>query len=149
VGLLSLGSAELALGPRWRGVYRAFVAASTVLVLIVVLLYPAGRSDLSSGVFTNAPLLVNLASSVLTFPAAILMAAGAILGALRTSRWRSLWTAAGIIVISLAGFLFIVSIPVTLYYAEFLGVVLLFVGFGAVPSFSARSAATRAASGGA
>lgn len=133
VGILSLGSVENGLGPKWRRAYSAYVVAITALVAYFCATTVVSGSVLSQGVVTGSPGLgIVLSSTALTVPAAVLMAALALLGAYRHKVWRLAFIAAGIIVISAAGGLYIVAIPITLYYAEFIGVFLLYIGFGGV-----------------
>ncbi len=146
VGLLSLGSAEGALRGSARTVYTGFVGVASALVALTCLLEPASSAILNGGIVTgNPPRGIVLASTLLTVPAAALMAVGALVAARRERRWRLAWIAAGIIVISIAGALYIVSVPETLYYAEFVGVVLLYFGFGGIqPAHVARGIASPA-----
>ncbi|MCI4352768.1 MAG: hypothetical protein L3K14_05190 [Thermoplasmata archaeon] len=149
VGILSLGSAESGLPPNWRRVYTAYIALTTVVVGFFCATSPVGGGVLSQGIVTGNPSLgVILSSTALTVPAATLMAGLALLGVYRRRVWRLGYIAAGILVISAAGGLYIVSIPVTLYYAEFIGVFLLYVGFGGVRPSSLRQPASALAAGG-
>jgi hypothetical protein len=141
VGILSLGSAEANLTGRWRNTYFGYVGVMAAAVAFYCAVEPAGPDILSGGILVgNPPLGVVVTSTLLTVPASILMAATSILAAKRFHRWRLASIAAGIIVISIAGALYIVSIPETLYYAEFAGVVLLFFGFGGVRPVTHRAA---------
>lgn len=141
VGILSWGSSENGLPQKWRPIYMGYTLAVTAVVGVFCLLNPVSGSVLSQGVVTGNPSLgIILSSTALTVPAATLMAGLALLGVYRSHVWRLGFIAAGILVISAAGGLYIVSIPVTLYYAEFIGVFLLYVGFGGVrPSGLRRS----------
>lgn len=133
VGVLSFGSAENGLPAPWRRLYMAYVAAAAVVVGYFCVIDPVPESVLIQGVVAGNPSLgIVLSSTALTVPAATLMAGLALLGVYRKRVWRLAYIAAGILVISAAGGLYIVSIPVTLYYAEFIGVVLLYLGFGGV-----------------
>ncbi len=134
VGVLSLGSAELGLGRVARRIYTAYVALGCALVAWAVLATTIPQSILDGGVVTgNPPLAVIVTSSLVTFPATALMIGVSILGAVRQKRWQLLYVAAGIVVVTVAGTLYIASIPVTLYVAEFVGVFLLFLGFIRLP----------------
>ncbi len=138
VGLLSLGSAEAGLTGAWKNAYFGYVAVVSAATLAFCLLEPVGPGILSGGIVTGSPPLgILVASSALTVPAAVLMVVSSLMQARRQRRWRLAWIALGIIVISIAGGLYIASIPETLYYAEFVGVVLLFLGFGGVRGLSA------------
>ncbi len=148
VGLLSLGSARMALGSRWFQIYRAYVAGIGLLIAAIAFAIPVPVSVVVGGVIRGSPGLdLILASSLLTFPAAVLMAVTSLVGAWRTHRWNLALIFAGIVVISGAGSLYIVSFPVTLYYAEFLGVVLLFFGFLRIPAPASEPTGTRSVAG--
>ncbi len=130
VGLLSLGSAQLSLQGRWRAVWYAFVAVSGVSVAVVGALTFVPPSVLYHGVvWSSPPLALVIASSIVTFPSALLLIVSSAYGAVRQHRPRLLFITVGTSVIALSGSLYIVSFPVALYYAEFVGVVLLFLGF--------------------
>ena len=149
VGILSFGSAENGLPAKWRRVYMAYITLATAAVAFFCLTSPVSGAVLSQGIVTGNPSLgVILSSTALTVPAATLMAGLALLGVYRHRVWRLAYIAAGILVISAAGGLYIVSIPVTLYYAEFIGVFLLYVGFGGVRPSALRRPAPASASGG-
>lgn len=147
VGLLSLGSAELVASARWKPYYQGYILAATGLTAVAAALEPSSPSILVAGVVTGSPPLgLLLASILVTVPATLLMVGVSLHGAIRQKRSSLLYVAAGIIVISAAGGLYVAAIPVTLYYAEFLGVALLALGFLRLglaprPALSERSAA--------
>ncbi len=131
VPILSLGSLEARGG--WSGLraYRIYLAGAAASLFVAAALAPVSSSILQDGIVTgNPPDGILVGSILLTVPSSILVAYLALLGALKGGRRRLLFIAAGVVVISFAGVLYIVSIPVTLYYAEFIGFVLLFLGFG-------------------
>jgi len=130
VGVLSLGSAELALARRWRNVWFGFVGVASAACVVLGAGTPVPSSILVGGVVTGAPPVGPLiASSVLTFPSALLLIGASAYGAIRQKRPRLLFITAGTAILALAGSLYLVSFPATLYYAEFVAVVLLFLGF--------------------
>jgi hypothetical protein len=137
VGLLSLGSAELSLKGRWKQAWFGYIGTTSVLLGVVGFLYAAPTSILAGGVVSGLPSTpVVVASSLVTYPAAGLLIVSSLYGALRGRRFQLLYITAGTLVISAAGSLYLASVPVTLYYAEFAGVVLLFLGFIKVPLLS-------------
>ena len=146
VGILSIGSIETQSNLLLRRSYEAYIIAASLYAGFVAFTTPVDPSILTGGVVTgNPPLALLLASILLTVPGAGVLLITSIVGAFRTKRWSLLYIAGGTGVITAAGGLYIVAIPVTLYYAEFVGVFLLFLGF-VVPSFSrAPSAAPRPA----
>jgi len=149
VGLLSLGSAELLLPERARPIYAAYVVATSALVGYLSFTQSVSPTILSDGVFTGNPTLaVILASSLVTVPAAAVMVVGSLKSAFKLKLWRLLYVTAGILVISAAGTLYIVSVPITLYFAEFVGVLLLFVGFGGLPARSPTGSTAASPAGG-
>ena len=147
VGALSLGSTALALSPRMHRAYAAYVGATSLLAGWACFAAPIPATVVVAGIVTgNPPLTVLIASVLVTVPASVLMVAISLWTAYRQRRWQLLYIAAGIVVISAAGGLYIASVPVTLYYAEFVGVFLLFLGFLKLPS-PAASPSGRAATG--
>lgn len=149
VGVLSLGSAESWAGAVRRRLYAGYIAATSVATGLACLLAPSPASIVVGGVVSGSPsLAVVITSSLVTFPAAAVMVVGSIRDALRSRRWRLLGVAAGILVISVAGALYLVSVPITLYFAEFAGVVLLFFGFGVVPARGPATSGTASTTGG-
>ena len=75
------------------------------------------------------PLLIIYSSSIITFPAAAVLAIIAIKSYLKTKDIRNLSIVAGVIVVSVAGTLYIVQFPSLLYLAEFIGIAMLWIGF--------------------
>lgn len=133
VGVLSLGSAEEGLPGAYRSAWRVYVASMAAIVAITCFWQPAPASIVVNGIVTGVPPFgIVVASALLTIPAALLMAGLALHDAVRFRALRLGLIAAGILVLAVAGTLYIVSIPVTLYYAEFVGVILLFFGFGGI-----------------
>jgi len=137
VGVLSLGSAELSLSYRLRLVYGGYIVAATVLMGVLTFTTTFSSSVmLQSGVVTGLPpTLVQEGSILLTVPGALLMIIASLLAVIRKKRWNMLYIATGAIVLSASGSLYVASAPVTLYYGEFIGIFLLFLGFINVPLF--------------
>jgi hypothetical protein len=119
VGVLSLGATRILRSPRVERVYTYYIAATCALVAVFSFLTPLPPASMvSAGIITgDPPLLLLVLSSLVTFPATAVLIGGAlILGA--------------------GGTLYIASFPVALYYAEFLGIVLLFFGLISMPQAS-------------
>ncbi len=149
VGTLSLGSAQFWARPLYRRLYAGYVVVSSAATAIACAVTAAPLSIIVGGVVTgNPPLAIVVTSSLVTFPAAAVMVVGSLRDAFRTKVWRLLYVAAGVIVISIAGGLYIAAFPITLYFAEFAGVFLLFLGFGVVPRRAPATAARAAPTGG-
>lgn len=146
VGILSLGSADLSLRGRWKALYFGYVGVTSVALLAVGLATTIPTSIISGGVVSGLPpLWVDVLSSLITFPAAVLLIVSSLYGAFRQHQPRLLFITAGAIVFSAAGTLYLVSFPVTLYYSDFVGVVLLFLGFVTLPRLEAPSPMPRPA----
>lgn len=146
VGILSLGSAELYFHGWSHRLWFGYVAVTGVALLVVGFLYTVSSSIVVSGVVTGLPSIpVVIVSSLVTFPASAVLIGSSIYGAVWQKRWHLLFIAAGTTVIAAAGSLYIASFPLSLYYAEFAGVVLLFFGFIRVPVLSLRTAPTATA----
>ena len=146
VGVLSLGSARLSLSGRWRSLYFGYIGVMSVALVGVSLFISVPSSIVVGGVVTGLPPpWIEVVSSLITFPAAVMLFVASLYGAVRQHRWNLLYISAGTAVITAAGALYLVSFPATLYYAEFVGVVLLFLGFVKVPGISAPSAQPRPA----
>jgi hypothetical protein len=138
VGILSLGSAELSLSGRWKPVWFGYIALTSAALAAVGFLSPASPSIVVAGVVSGIPSTpVVIASSLVTYPAAGLLIASSLYGALRGKRLQLLYITFGTVIIAAAGSLYLVAFPVSLYYAEFVGVALLFLGFVKIPALSA------------
>ena len=130
VGVLSLGATRVLKSPRFESGYRGFIFASIAAVGLACLLVPIPPSAMVSGniIVHNPPLLLLLLSSVVTGPATVVLLASAGVSLRRTRQWQGLVMIAGALVLGAGGALYIASFPVALYYAEFIGIVLLFIG---------------------
>ncbi|MGA7476748.1 MAG: hypothetical protein WBW47_05955 [Thermoplasmata archaeon] len=142
VGILSLGSAELSLSGRWRALWFGYIGVMSAALVILGLMVSVPSSIVVGGVVSGLPPpSIEVLSSLITVPGALLLIVSSLYGALRQRRLNLLYIALGTAVISAAGALYLVSLPVTLYYAEFVGVVLLFLGFVKIPRLVGTSPA--------
>jgi hypothetical protein len=64
----------------------------------------------------------------------VVLVGSAIQGLRRSRRWQTLLMVAGALVLGGGGTLYIASFPVALYYAEFIGIGLLFLGLVNLPT---------------
>ncbi len=129
VDFLAMGSIRLLSSKRATMSYDYFVILSSVLVLISLLTSNVGNIIQNYVVFGNLPLSVILTSSLATFPAAIVIIVVAAMSYRKTRSVKMLSIIAGVIVVSIAGTLYIASIPEFLYFSEFFGILLLWLGF--------------------
>jgi hypothetical protein len=92
-----------------------------------------GSMVLAGVVSGNPPLLLLLLSSLVTVPATFVLL-GAVAISLRKSwKWQTLMMGIGACVLATGGALYIAAFPVALYYSEFIGIVLIFIGLASLP----------------
>ncbi len=129
VEALALGSIMLLESRPVRIGYMAFCAASTAF--LAYSLYSANIGNLLSNhvVFGPLPLSVTIFSSLITFPAAVILIAVSAYSYRKTHSPKMLSIIAGVVLVSAAGTLYIAKFPSFLYYAEFAGILLLWAGF--------------------
>lgn len=129
VELLALGSIQLIGSNRVKRAYYVFCVITTVFIAYSLLSTNITNLIRDYIVYGNPPLLVIVASSLVTFPAAVVLIAVAVKSYLKTRSYKMLSIIAGVVVVSVAGTLYIASFPSILYAAEFVGIVLLWIGF--------------------
>jgi hypothetical protein len=147
VGVLSLGATRILRSPRVERGYTYYVVATTMLVGIFSFLTPLPPTSMvSAGIITgDPPLLLLVLSSLVTVPATVVLLGASYLSLRRSWRWQTLLMIGGALILGAGGTLYIASFPVALYYAEFLGIVLLFLGLVSLPQ--ASSSATPVSAG--
>lgn len=135
VGVLSLGATRVLRRPRLEKWYAGLILVGCGIVGIASFLTPLSLSMVSQGVIVGSPgdFLLEL-SSIVTFPATIVLLASAAVSLRRSWRWQTMLMVAGALVLGAGGTLYIASFPIALYYAEFLGIGLLFLGLMSLPS---------------
>lgn len=137
VGVLSLGATKILRSPRIEKVYTFYIAGTSALVLIASFLTPLPDSMVTGGIITgNPPLTLLLLSSLVTIPATVVLLTATAVSLRRSWRWQTLLMAAGAIILGAGGALYIASFPIALYYAEFIGILLLFLGLVSLPQAS-------------
>lgn len=148
VGILSLGATRVLRSPRVEGAYTIYtlVACGVVAVFSFGTAPPAGM--VNGGIISGNPsaLLITL-SSFVTVPATVVLLAASAVSLRRNWRWQTMLMAAGALVLGAGGFLYIASFPVALYYAEFIGILVLFLGLISLPQPASTTAPAVAASG--
>ncbi|HVC58364.1 MAG TPA: hypothetical protein VND15_02715 [Candidatus Acidoferrales bacterium] len=129
VELLALGSIQLVKSKLIVKAYYVLAILGAALTAYSLLASNAGNLITGYVVGGLPPALVIYASSLATFPAAIVIIGVAAVGFKRTRKIKLLSIIAGVIVVSVAGTLYIGSFPSLLYYSEFIGILLLWAGF--------------------
>jgi len=134
VGVLSLGCTHVIRSPRFRAGYTTYTLAACALVAGLSFTTPLPLTMVSSGVITgNPPLTLLVLSTLVTGPATVVLLAAVVLSLRRSWQWRTVMMGVGASVLAAGGALYIASFPAALYYAEFLGVILIFLGLVTLP----------------
>ncbi len=134
VELLAMGSVFLITSKGLHLLYAAYSAISSVGLAISLYLFPLGNMIISHVFYGPLPLADTVMSSVITFPAAIIIVVKAALDLRKGFNPNLVSIIAGVIIVSTAGTLYIAGFPAFLYLAEFIGIFLLWLGFVRVPS---------------
>jgi len=142
VEFLALGSIQLVKSSKVRTAYYVFCAASTVALGYFLGTETIGNILVNYVVSGTPPLSIITVSSVITFPAAIVLIVIAALSYRKTKNPKMLSIIAGVVITAIAGSLYIAQFPAFLYYAEFIGILLLWLGFFNAPSRKKKSEAT-------
>jgi hypothetical protein len=129
VGTLSLGSMRGFRRPIYRYLYTGYIIATSAVVGLFCFTTPVSASMVQEGVISgNPPAFLLILSSLITVPATIVLLGFAVVSLRRKFHWKGFLMIAGASVLAAGGAFYIASFPVALYYAEFVGIVLLFIG---------------------
>ena len=129
VGTLSLGSVRAFRRPLYRNLYAGYIIGVSAVVGVFCFLTPVPSSMVQEGVISgNPPPFLLILSSLITVPATVVLLGFAVVSLRRAFHWKGLLMIAGASVLAAGGAFYIASFPVALYYAEFIGIVLLFIG---------------------
>ena len=134
VEFLALGSLALKNSRRMLYYYSIFIAITALATVAALAISSPGLADPSKIISSHVvygvlPLPVIAASSLATFPAAIILIVVAAQSYLKRRSMKMISIILGVIVVSIAGTLYIVAYPVLLYFSEFVGILLLWLGF--------------------
>lgn len=129
VEALAVGSVLLLGNKRITQTYSAYVIISSVILIFFLAIENIGNIILHNVVYGLLPLYITLISSFVTFPAAVALIAISVYSYMKTANIKMLSIIAGVIVVSVAGTLYIAAFPAFLYYSEFIGILLLWAGF--------------------
>jgi hypothetical protein len=141
VGVLSLGATRVLRRPRVETAYLWYIAATTAIVGVASFLTPLPTSMVSNGIISgDPPLLLILLSTLVTAPATVVLITASVVSLRRDRRWQTLLMIGGAVILGAGGTLYIASFPVALYYAEFIGIILLFLGLVSLPQSSPTAA---------
>ena len=141
VGILSLGATRILQRPRVESVYTGYILGTCALVGVACFATPLSSSMVTDGIISgNPPASLLILSSLVTGPATVVLLSASYLSLRKSWRWQTLLMVAGAVILGAGGTLYIASFPVALYYAEFLGIFLLFLGLISMPQASATGA---------
>ncbi|WMT53877.1 hypothetical protein [Ferroplasma acidiphilum] len=129
VELLALGSVLLLKKHNITIYYGIYMIISTVFVIVSAVISHVGDIVTHGVVYGVLPILISISSITVTFPAAILLIYISLTSYIKTKNPKLLSIVVGVIIVSVAGTLYIVEFPAFLYYAEFFGILLLWIGF--------------------
>jgi hypothetical protein len=129
VQFLALGSFALYGNKKFLNYYYIYSALSTIFLIITLILEPVGNIITMHIVYGILPLGITVSSSFVTFPAAAFIILIAAISYKKSHNKKLLSIIAGVVIVAIAGTLYIAAIPVFLYYAEFIGILLLWLGF--------------------
>ncbi len=126
---LAMGSLRLIKSEFARLVYFGY-SFITALVL-AYFTFTSTIGDMVSGgmVNGNIPMNVLISSSLITFPATVIIIAIAAVTLVRMRKLKMAWIILGMLLFAFGGMLYIASMPVAIYYVEFFGLVALWLGF--------------------
>lgn len=139
VEFLALGSIQLVKSLSVRTAYYTFCAASTVALGYFLGASTIGNLVVNYVVYGSIPLSIVTVSSIITFPAVIVLIVTAVLSYRRTKNPKMLSIIAGVVIVAIAGSLYIAQFPAFLYYFEFIGILFLWFGFFNAPSRKKRN----------
>lgn len=130
VGVLSLGATRVLRHPKVELAYAGYIAAASALLGVFCFTTPISSSSMvSQGIITgNPPLSLIYLSTLITGPATVVLLGATVVALRRTWRWQTTLMIAGALILAAGGTLYIGGYPIYLYYAEFIGIVLLFLG---------------------
>ncbi|MGI0134111.1 MAG: hypothetical protein ACREBW_04050 [Candidatus Micrarchaeaceae archaeon] len=129
VEVLALGSIQLVRSRVLRFSYYAFFAVSAGYLFYATATSSVGNLISNYMMTSLPPLSVTIASILVTVPSTAVLIAVAAIGFVRTRKKRMLSIIAGIALVAAAGSLYIAQFPSALYIAEFVGILLLWIGF--------------------
>ena len=129
VELLALGSIQLVKTRAYRMAYYSFAALASIMALFYIATGNPGDIIVNYVVAGRLQSNVALWSAIPTFAASVVLVGVALKSYLRKRSARMLSIIAGVVVVSIAGTLYLAAFPEFLYFAEFAGMALLWIGF--------------------
>lgn len=129
VELLATGSILLLRKKALINAYAIYGILSTAFLAYALISSVIGNVITGGVVYGALPVLVDAGSAIITAPAALILVVVSALSYRSKRDAKLLSIIAGVVVVSIAGTLYIAAFPAFLYYAEFVGILLLWLGF--------------------
>ncbi len=129
VEALAMGSVLLLGSRRMTWGYSIYAVMTSAALVYTLAVDHIGNIIMNGVVFGLLPLYVTLFSAFITFPAAVALIVISLYSYIKTRNIKMVSIIAGVIVVSVAGTLYITAFPSFLYYSEFIGILLLWAGF--------------------
>ncbi|MCL4345995.1 MAG: hypothetical protein M1496_06525 [Candidatus Thermoplasmatota archaeon] len=129
VEMLALGSVYLLGNRKLMNGYVIYSVLADIILGVSLLITPLPGMIITGVVAGILPIAVVITSSIVTFPAAALLIIISYVSYRKRADKKLISIILGVIVVSVAGTLYIAAFPAFLYYAEFIGIVLLWLGF--------------------
>ncbi len=126
---IAIGSLELVKSALARRLYVVYSIVTT-LILGYYTFSASMNNMISDGMVAGMiPMTVIISSSLITIPATLVIIAIAGMSLVRSRKPKMLWIIAGMLTFAFGGTLYIASFPAAIYYVEFFGLVMLWLGF--------------------
>jgi len=129
VEALAIGSVLLLGRRHLTEAYSIYVIITSAALIYVLIVASIGNIIKNGVVFGLLPLYVTLFSAFITFPAAVALIVISLYSYKKTRNVKMISIISGVIVVTVAGTLYIAAFPAFLYYSEFIGILLLWAGF--------------------
>lgn len=129
VEMLAVGSVQLIKNKIYKKAYYVFAIVITIIAAYSIFFTNQGNLVINYVVAGAPSNFAILTSSVATFVAAAVIVVIASMSYRKYHSKKMLSIIIGVIEVSIAGTLYIAAYPYFLYFAEFLGIVLLWIGF--------------------
>ncbi len=126
---LAMGAVALYKSRKLEMYFGAFAIASLAFAAYSIATSTIGNVLTNHVVFGVLPIMIITASSIGTFPSAVALIAIAAISYRKKKNPKMLSIISGVVIVSAAGTLYISGFPSFLYYSEFVGILLLWLGF--------------------
>lgn len=137
VQMLATGSILLAKSNNIKLAYFVYSFVTDVFLIYSLVTNATGNLIVNGIFYGSLPEMVTIGSSLITFPAVIVLVLIAILSYRKMKNSKLVSIIIGVVVLSASGALYIASFPAFLYIGNLIGIVFLWIGFVDFTSISA------------